>query len=584
MPYVAAERRPTSRRPVRCRQPASTTERTLGHRAGGRRRQAWGWGPTSRWRPRVNPDFGQVEADPAEVNLTRLRDLLLRSAAPSSPRGSQLPRASNGAGYFYSRRIGAAPRARVEADYVDYPRASTILGRGQAAPGALASGTSVGRAGRRSRTATDARTYVVDTPGAGRWAGCRVAAPRRRTACCARSRSSARSRSTAGLSLTGAAPRRGPGEPAAGRGLPRTALVSGGGGPGTCASDGGDYELRGYAGASCGGGSRRTPSAACRRSSARYFQRPDARLRRAGPARRTSLAGLHGGAERWRNAAAAAHWLWSSRDGQHRLARLRASTTRAGCSSPTTSARRRAGRLPRDRRRAARSAATRITGRPRERAGTTAATAPGAAARRGPAATSPGATSGRPSTARWTWTIPRSASDLTRGGPLLGTGPGVGHRSVQLENRGSARLPLVRGGVCRGPQRSRASASGTRGRRRDRLPPGPAWRLSVEPAATSASTEPRQYVVYPRGRAVRGHGRRYVFGSIEPQHAVDPAARDLHAEARLVNIDLYAEPFAASGRYERLRRVARVARPGPPGSTAREGRRSALQPDGGAAP
>ena len=68
----------------------------------------------------VNPDFGQVEADPSELNLERLRDLLRRSGGRSSWRGrgcSPSPvncvvvvDCNTGEGLFYSRRIGRSPQ------------------------------------------------------------------------------------------------------------------------------------------------------------------------------------------------------------------------------------------------------------------------------------------------------------------------------------------------------------------------------------------------------------------------------------------------------------------------------------------
>ena len=72
----------------------------------------------------INPDFGQVEADPAVVNLSAF-EVFFDERRPFFTEGSQLL-SSN---FFYSRRIGAAPRGRAPSgDFVDYPAASTILG------------------------------------------------------------------------------------------------------------------------------------------------------------------------------------------------------------------------------------------------------------------------------------------------------------------------------------------------------------------------------------------------------------------------------------------------------------------------
>lgn len=89
----------------------------------------------------VNPDFGQVEGDPAEVNLST-RETFFPERRPFFTEGSQLLN-GGGAGYFYSRRIGAAPGGEADADYVDYPGATTILGAAKLT-GRLPGGLSLG--------------------------------------------------------------------------------------------------------------------------------------------------------------------------------------------------------------------------------------------------------------------------------------------------------------------------------------------------------------------------------------------------------------------------------------------------------
>lgn len=74
----------------------------------------------------INPDFGQVEADPAEVNLSAF-ETFFEERRPFFTEGSEMLR-GNGAQYFYPRRIGAPPHGAVSGDFVDAPRASTILG------------------------------------------------------------------------------------------------------------------------------------------------------------------------------------------------------------------------------------------------------------------------------------------------------------------------------------------------------------------------------------------------------------------------------------------------------------------------
>src|SRR5690606_11186488 len=79
----------------------------------------------------LNPDFGQVEADPATVNLTAF-ELFQEERRPFFVEGQELFRLNAPAWppVFYSRRIGRAPQGRLpnEAVFHDPPAAATILG------------------------------------------------------------------------------------------------------------------------------------------------------------------------------------------------------------------------------------------------------------------------------------------------------------------------------------------------------------------------------------------------------------------------------------------------------------------------
>jgi hypothetical protein len=66
-----------------------------------------GVGPNLTLEATVNPDFGQVEADPAEVNLTAV-ETFFSERRPFFVEGSQLLQGPINS-YFYSRRIGARP-------------------------------------------------------------------------------------------------------------------------------------------------------------------------------------------------------------------------------------------------------------------------------------------------------------------------------------------------------------------------------------------------------------------------------------------------------------------------------------------
>ncbi len=89
----------------------------------------------------INPDFGQVEVDPAVVNLTQF-ELFFPEKRPFFVEGSNLFDFSRGGSnhnfgfnfatpsFFYSRRIGRNPQGTggIVHDFIDVPDQSTILG------------------------------------------------------------------------------------------------------------------------------------------------------------------------------------------------------------------------------------------------------------------------------------------------------------------------------------------------------------------------------------------------------------------------------------------------------------------------
>ncbi len=115
------------------------------------------WGITSNLTvdATVNPDFGQVEVDPAVVNLTAFetfydekRPFFIEGADIFSRFGRN--GASGSMGFnranptlFYSRRIGRQPQGSAQGDYVDIPSATTILGAAKLT-GRTAGGWSLG--------------------------------------------------------------------------------------------------------------------------------------------------------------------------------------------------------------------------------------------------------------------------------------------------------------------------------------------------------------------------------------------------------------------------------------------------------
>lgn len=83
----------------------------------------------------VNPDFGQVEADPAEVNLSDF-ETRFDEKRPFFVEGADLFRfgrlraleSAEAPEYFFSRRIGKEPSLDLDYDWVDMPDVTTIAG------------------------------------------------------------------------------------------------------------------------------------------------------------------------------------------------------------------------------------------------------------------------------------------------------------------------------------------------------------------------------------------------------------------------------------------------------------------------
>ncbi|MDX1582303.1 MAG: DUF5916 domain-containing protein [Thermoanaerobaculia bacterium] len=104
----------------------------------------------------INPDFGQVEVDPAVVNLSQFEQFFPEKR-PFFIEGASLFRFGQGGSnnnfgfnffkpdFFYSRRIGRSPQTTgsIDADYVSAPGESTILGAAKLT-GKFGDGWSVG--------------------------------------------------------------------------------------------------------------------------------------------------------------------------------------------------------------------------------------------------------------------------------------------------------------------------------------------------------------------------------------------------------------------------------------------------------
>jgi hypothetical protein len=98
----------------------------------------------------INPDFGQVEVDPAIINLSAF-ETFFSERRPFFLEGSEIfsfGRSRNfnsygGGQYFYSRRIGRPPQRGINSRYVDRPDQSTIIGAAKVS-GKTSTGWSLG--------------------------------------------------------------------------------------------------------------------------------------------------------------------------------------------------------------------------------------------------------------------------------------------------------------------------------------------------------------------------------------------------------------------------------------------------------
>lgn len=96
----------------------------------------------------INPDFGQVEADPSQVNLSA-NELFFPEKRPFFLDGVEMFKMGLGTGdgnaetLFYSRRIGAAPHGEADGEFVESPSSTTIYGATKIS-GKTSSGWSLG--------------------------------------------------------------------------------------------------------------------------------------------------------------------------------------------------------------------------------------------------------------------------------------------------------------------------------------------------------------------------------------------------------------------------------------------------------
>jgi hypothetical protein len=246
--------------------PADPFEQKVGGRAGLDLKM--GLGPNLTLDVTVNPDFGQVEADPSEVNLT-VFETVFPERRPFFVEGNgaldgrqgyiRLPK------WYYSRRVGAPPQGGVSGDFVKRPARTTIATAAKIT-GRLASGLSLGvlagvtpREQAQSYDATSGVTTQVPVEPVAAYGVLRL------------QQEVGRQQSAVGLVLTTTRRSMDTGDPLA-TALTRAAYTAGIDGKARIMD--GMYEFTGFAGVSRVEGDSLALQG-LQRSSARYFQQPD---------------------------------------------------------------------------------------------------------------------------------------------------------------------------------------------------------------------------------------------------------------------------------------------------------------------
>jgi hypothetical protein len=479
-----------------------------------------GLGPNLTLDATANPDFGQVEADPAEVNLSAF-ETFFSEKRPFFTEGSDLL-SGGGAGYFYSRRIGAAPHGPASGDFVDRPSNSTILGAAKLT-GRLPGGLSVGVLG--ALTAHErARTFDTAT---GRFGSVDVE-PATAYGVVRMRQEIGKGGSTAGFILTGVHRALDAGTPLAAR-LDRDALA--GAADWDLRLGGGSYEVTGAVGFSRQAGDS-LAILGLQRSPVRYLQRPDAGYVTYDPSL-TALSGYT--ASLAAQKISGRHWLWTA-GGDLRTPGFELND--AGSQSIADY--------------------RQVYGELRYRE-----TTPRGPLRRWAAYVTPsmqwnggGVVTDQELWLDWEATLknfwrttftafrafPAQSQTLTRGGPLAasaGSWAAIG----LLQNSAAARLQW-RGRIYYGMSDERDVTERLSGRLSVR--PGSRWQLSVEPNFLRYGA--RQYVATFTGGPAATFGRTYVFASVDRS--------ELFCDVRMtylftpdLSLELYAQPFASSGRY-----------------------------------
>jgi hypothetical protein len=515
LPYVAADSRIAA---VTDRANPFQDTYTNAARVGGDLKM--GLGPNLTLDVTLNPDFGQVEGDPAVVNLSAY-EIFFDERRPFFLEGSDL---LNQRGLFYSRRIGAQPPGSANTDYVERLANSTILGAAKLT-GRLQSGLAVAALA----AVTDrevARTFdSTATP----QFGTAVVAPRTTYAAASVRQQFGKDASTLGGIVTMVQRDVDPGSPLADL-LARSAysgLVEG-----RWRWAGGAYDVNSWLGYT----NVRGDSLAIlrqQRNSRRYYQRPDADHLEVDPLLRT-LGGTTFGLGH--SKLAGQHWLWDidflfqtpgfepNDMGSYGAVDTRTFNTRFRWRQTQPS---------RWYRRYDVSLGTnydwnfdwmRRRNENQIQFNTTLANF-------------------------WRWSSDvtysqRAFSDrLTRGGPVMGTPASTGW-SIELQSQSGARnswgVDLNGGRDENGGWERNLELSFS-------LRPGDRWELSFDPE-WSRGTDTRQFVTAEGNGRAETFGMRYVFAHVDLSEISGRFRLNYTFTANLT-LETYVEPFAASGRF-----------------------------------
>ncbi len=488
-----------------------------------------GLGPNLTLNATVLPDFGQVEADPADVNLTAF-ETVFTERRPFFTEGAEAltglaQNFINRPVYFYSRRIGAPPRGSTSGDFVDQPSNTDILSAAKVT-GRLKSGLSIGVLAAVTPM-EHARSYDSLTD---RFDALAVE-PASSFAVARMQQDFGRQQSNAGLNLTHAhhfVDERGGLQDI----LARDAFS--GGLDFKLRSQQGKYELTGFIGASYVAGDS-TAIARLQRGSAHYFQRPDQDHIRYNPGR-TSLSGYTMSLRHDKNAG---YSFW----GIQLIARSPGFEINDLGRMPT------ADDLDFNADFGVRNA------RPKKayrfymlNLATRAGWNFGGIRQYSSLALNTNLTFNNFTRASLNLSQNfRSQSDvLTRGGPLMGT-PNVTSISSGFNSRSN--IPVT-WSINLGHSNDEFGGWSWTARSTFSVRPGARWQASVDPTYTR-SVDARQYVTTRSGGAAATFGNRYTFASVE-RSQLSARFRLNYAVTPNFTVEAYAEPFAASGKYSRF--------------------------------